>query len=228
LLTADDRGASREQYDVSDVGERALQFRARQNVILELGFFYGQLGFENVFVIYKKPDLPWPNFERPSDLDGVVFDNLSEPNWKTKLGQRLRNAGFDVATSISDSQQPSASSVAEHPGSPQGPSLQEVEGGVSFRIAAVSRRQRTTTAMWKRAAVASRALAILVGRLVAGGSLPLLRAWAIGVSEAYVLRAARSQVQLGMKGNARGKTGERALSPLENRFLTENPYPSCR
>ena len=99
LLTADDRGASREQYDVDGVGEKALQFRARQNVILELGFFYGQLGFENVFVICQKPNVPWPNFERPSDLDGVLFDYLSDVTWKQKLGYRLRTAGFDVPLS---------------------------------------------------------------------------------------------------------------------------------
>jgi predicted nucleotide-binding protein len=97
LLTADDRGASREQYDVAGIGEKAIQFRARQNVILELGFFYGQLGFENVFVIHQKPDLPWPNFERPSDLDGVLFDNLSDPAWRKKLGQRLLKAGFELS-----------------------------------------------------------------------------------------------------------------------------------
>jgi hypothetical protein len=35
LLGADDYGASRRQYDASGVGDRALQFRARQNVVLE-------------------------------------------------------------------------------------------------------------------------------------------------------------------------------------------------
>ena len=39
LFCADDYGAARRQYDVKSVADRALQFRARQNVILELGFF---------------------------------------------------------------------------------------------------------------------------------------------------------------------------------------------
>lgn len=50
LLTADDYGASLLQFDKPGVADKALQFRARQNVVLELGFFYGHLGWENVFV----------------------------------------------------------------------------------------------------------------------------------------------------------------------------------
>ena len=38
LLSPDDYGASRRQYEAVNVAEKALQFRARQNVILELGF----------------------------------------------------------------------------------------------------------------------------------------------------------------------------------------------
>jgi predicted nucleotide-binding protein len=77
ILTADDLGASRVQYEADGVADKALQFRARQNVILELGFFYGYLGWENVFVVYRKPPRVFPNFERPSDLDGAVFDAIT-------------------------------------------------------------------------------------------------------------------------------------------------------
>jgi predicted nucleotide-binding protein len=94
LLSADDYGASRKQYDAVGVGDRALQFRARQNVILELGFFYGRLGWENVFVVQQDPEKVFPNFERPSDLDGVVFDSMSDAAWQKKLGARLLAAGF--------------------------------------------------------------------------------------------------------------------------------------
>jgi predicted nucleotide-binding protein len=98
LLCADDYGASCLQYDEPGVEDRALQFRARQNVILELGFFYGHLGWENVFVVFHGPEKVFPNFERPSDLEGVVFDSLSEVDWRTRLSGRLTAAGFELAS----------------------------------------------------------------------------------------------------------------------------------
>jgi predicted nucleotide-binding protein len=95
LLSADDWGASRKQYEAPGVAEKALRFRARQNVILELGFFYGYLGWENVFVLVKAPEQVYPDFERPSDLDGVPFDTVDAAGrWKEVLAQRLRKAGF--------------------------------------------------------------------------------------------------------------------------------------
>ncbi len=99
LMSSDDYGASRRQYDTEGVRDRSLQFRARQNVVLELGFFYGRLGWENVFVVYEAPKEVFPNFERPSDLDGVVFDAMSNPTWKDKLQTRLEEAGFDMSES---------------------------------------------------------------------------------------------------------------------------------
>jgi len=95
LLTADDYGASLIQFDAPGVAERALQFRARQNVLLELGFFYGHLGWENVFVLQRKPPKVFPNFERPSDLEGAVFDEIDEEGaWKQTLASKLRDVGF--------------------------------------------------------------------------------------------------------------------------------------
>ena len=94
-MTADDMGASRRQYDADNVGEKALQFRTRQNVILELGFFYGLLGWERVFLVFKKPEKVFPNFERPSDLGGIEFYEADNTNrWKDYLKERLQEAGF--------------------------------------------------------------------------------------------------------------------------------------
>jgi predicted nucleotide-binding protein len=79
------------------VGQNALQFRARQNVILELGFFYGYLGWEHVFVLLKKPHKVFPNFERPSDLEGAVFDLIDDNGkWRVKLAKKLEAAGFQL------------------------------------------------------------------------------------------------------------------------------------
>jgi predicted nucleotide-binding protein len=95
ILSADDRGASRLQYDAQGVGNLALQFRARQNVILELGFFYGFLGWENVFVLYRPPLEVYPNFERPSDIEGAVFDTMDPTGaWRESLKRKLVEAGF--------------------------------------------------------------------------------------------------------------------------------------
>lgn len=97
VLSSDDYGASLVQYDAPGVADRALKFRARQNVILELGFFYGRLGWENVFVLQPRPLRVFPDFERPSDLAGAVFDEIdSEGLWRSTLAERLRSAGFDI------------------------------------------------------------------------------------------------------------------------------------
>jgi predicted nucleotide-binding protein len=97
LIGADDVGASRVQYDVAGIGDRALQFRARQNVVLELGFFFGRLGWQNVFILQQPPDKVFPNFERPSDLDGVVFNNLDASGlWKKQLALRLAQANLRI------------------------------------------------------------------------------------------------------------------------------------
>jgi predicted nucleotide-binding protein len=97
IVSADDIGAPLSQYDSPGVADRALQFRARQNVILELGFFYGRLGWENVFVLQKPAPRVFPNFESPSDLDGAVFEEIDDDGtWKDELAQRLARAGLTV------------------------------------------------------------------------------------------------------------------------------------
>lgn len=64
LLTPDDIGALSE-----NVPREALnyQFRARQNVVFELGFFYGKLGRSNVCCLYKS------GLELPTDINGVAY-----------------------------------------------------------------------------------------------------------------------------------------------------------
>jgi predicted nucleotide-binding protein len=98
LISADDMGASRIQFDEPEVGSKALKYRSRQNTILELGYFYGLLNWDKVFVLEKPPPKRFPDFERPSDLSGVVFDRYDATGkWKKAIAQRLEQHGFVFA-----------------------------------------------------------------------------------------------------------------------------------
>jgi predicted nucleotide-binding protein len=81
LLTADDVGSAK--------GTATLNPRARQNVVLELGFFYGALGRGRVVALYEE------GVEIPSDIMGVLYKPLSG-NWHTELAKELRAAGIDI------------------------------------------------------------------------------------------------------------------------------------
>jgi predicted nucleotide-binding protein len=83
LLTPDDVGRRKDQSDD--------QPRARQNVIMELGFFLGMLGRDKVFALLKD------DIEMPSDYVGVVYEKMDAGGaWKTKLGHELEAAGFKI------------------------------------------------------------------------------------------------------------------------------------
>lgn len=75
LMTPDDETTS---------GEK----RARQNVILELGFFLGALGPDRVAAIVKG------DLEKPSDFDGVVYIQFNG-SWKIDVAKELQAAGYD-------------------------------------------------------------------------------------------------------------------------------------
>jgi len=93
LMSPDDIGASRLQYEYQGGGEHTLKYRARENVILELGFFYGRLGWDHVFIVKRSAAEPWPDFERPSDLAGaVIFETSAEVDWRDELAEKLREA----------------------------------------------------------------------------------------------------------------------------------------
>jgi len=83
LITPDDEGGI--------AGSQELTPRARQNVIFELGFFYGKLGRKNVCAILKK------GVEFPSDINGVIY-KPADPNgaWKLELARELKAAGLSV------------------------------------------------------------------------------------------------------------------------------------
>jgi predicted nucleotide-binding protein len=84
LMTPDDVGATASSPD-------KLCPRARQNVILELGFFMGRLGRGRVRALYTE------GVEMPSDYEGVLYTPLDTGNaWRLRLAGELRNAGFAV------------------------------------------------------------------------------------------------------------------------------------
>lgn len=64
--------------------------RARQNVILELGFFIGTLGSKKV-CLAKKGDV-----EIPSDISGILYLNLDDGGWKLNLSKKLHAAGLNI------------------------------------------------------------------------------------------------------------------------------------
>ena len=84
LLTPDDEGRLQ--------GEEAEpKPRARQNVILELGYFIGHLGRNRVCV------LTTGDVDRPTDYDGVMYILLDATvSWEIDLMKELHAAGFDV------------------------------------------------------------------------------------------------------------------------------------
>lgn len=74
--------------DVGGKTASALKGRARQNVIMELGYFIGRLGRSRVCAL-KKDEV-----ELPSDILGVVWVPFDvNEGWKIALARELRAAG---------------------------------------------------------------------------------------------------------------------------------------
>jgi predicted nucleotide-binding protein len=98
VFSPDDIGASLAHFDAPKGGEKALRYRARQNVVLELGFFLGKLkDFNKVLVLRSNPGEPWPEFEMPSDLAGAIFKEIDQQGrWKNLLRSALMKNGVEV------------------------------------------------------------------------------------------------------------------------------------
>ena len=77
--------------DVGGVKNGEMRPRARQNVILELGYFVARLGRSRVCAL-KVGDI-----EIPSDFYGVVYVPFDQNNgWKMALCKELKAAGFEI------------------------------------------------------------------------------------------------------------------------------------
>ncbi|HPZ61793.1 MAG TPA: nucleotide-binding protein [Bacteroidales bacterium] len=87
LLSADDIAYPK------DENSNNFKYRARQNVIFELGYFMGKLGRERVLSLYEEID----NFEIPSDYNGVLFIPYDKKgNWKLELVKELKAVGISI------------------------------------------------------------------------------------------------------------------------------------
>lgn len=77
--------------DVGGIKSGSLLPRARQNVILELGYFLAHLGQAKVCALVT------PGLETPSDFDGIVYVRMDpEGRWMIELERELRAAGMPI------------------------------------------------------------------------------------------------------------------------------------
>jgi len=85
LLTADDRGGP------VVTPHDTQRPRARQNVILELGYFIGRLGRNRVCALYRE------GVEIPSDYAGVLYIKIDDAGaWRLALAREMKAAGLSV------------------------------------------------------------------------------------------------------------------------------------
>lgn len=85
LLTPDDVGK------LASEPKEKLSHRARQNVVLELGYFIAKLGRNRVCALLME------GVEKPSDYDGVLYTQVDDSGaWQLKLAKELKAAGLNI------------------------------------------------------------------------------------------------------------------------------------
>jgi len=86
ILSSDDYGRGPDEAEFPDQPNRA-----RQNVVLELGYFMGKLGRARVVALYKA------GTELPSDIHGLAFVEIDNSGaWRYRIASELAAAGYDV------------------------------------------------------------------------------------------------------------------------------------
>ena len=87
LATPDDVGYAKNCEDKK-------RFRARQNVVLELGMLLARIGRSKVAILLSQSE----EMERPSDIDGLIYipfkDNVEDA--KVSLAKEMRNNGYTI------------------------------------------------------------------------------------------------------------------------------------
>lgn len=83
LLSPCDLGKSKKDTELNP--------RARQNVIVEMGYFVGKLGRDKVCILRKD------TVEEPSDFTGVVYTPFDDNGgWKINLARELTSSGYKI------------------------------------------------------------------------------------------------------------------------------------
>jgi predicted nucleotide-binding protein len=82
LLTPDDVGKAKDATE--------LKPRARQNVIMELGYFLSAVGRGKVCALHKG------GLDLPSDIQGVIYISFDGGAWKLELAKEMKDAGVPV------------------------------------------------------------------------------------------------------------------------------------
>lgn len=80
LFSADDVGSARAESNGKP--------RARQNVVLETGYFMGKLGRNRIVILADE------GVEMPSDLSGIVYTDTK--NWQLDLLKELKAMGYPI------------------------------------------------------------------------------------------------------------------------------------
>lgn len=87
LLSADDKASKKDDFPENS------RFRARQNVILELGYFLGKLGRNKVVALYEKGK----SIEIPGDIDGLLYIPYSQSqSWQIQVAKEMKYVGFEI------------------------------------------------------------------------------------------------------------------------------------
>ena len=88
LSTPDDEAFRRDHPDEKT-------YRARQNVVLELGMLLSKLGRSKVAILLNEPS----KMERPSDIQGLIYipytDNIEEV--KVPLAKEMQKQGITIS-----------------------------------------------------------------------------------------------------------------------------------
>lgn len=75
LWTGDDQGCK--------IGDKVLNKRVRQNVMLETGYFWGKLKRKKMLILHSN------DVEIPSDLRGVVYIEWNSKTWRGKIRKEI-------------------------------------------------------------------------------------------------------------------------------------------